>query len=103
MSEANVEMEDAENHPSEKSSVQENQEDVFILDAAAGNAIPLNDSCEASSSEPSVLVNAIKTLQQNQEVLASRLDKHDEAHEEVITFKKKRSDNTSEIQDLLAK
>src|SRR3954470_2219311 len=57
-SDSDVEMEDAENHPSEKSPVQENQDVVLPLDAAAGNAIPLNDSCASFSAEPSILVNA---------------------------------------------
>src|SRR4051812_47242195 len=58
-SDSDVEMEDAENHFSEDSLVQENQDDVLTLDAAAGNAIPLNDSHASSSTEPSILVNAI--------------------------------------------
>ncbi|XP_058744262.1 uncharacterized protein LOC131616833 [Vicia villosa] len=103
MSEADAEKQSAENHPAEKLPVQENQDDVLMIDAAVEHAIPLDDSCEASSDEPSVLVNAMKALQKNQADLASHLDKHEDTHNEFRSFMKTQSASTSEIQHLLAK
>src|SRR3954466_13709006 len=59
MSEADAEKQSAENHPAEKLPVQENQDDVLMIDATIEHATPFNDSYEASSDEPSVLVNAM--------------------------------------------
>src|SRR4051812_32613688 len=63
MSEADAEKQVDENHPAEKLHAEENQDEILMIDASVGNAIPLNDSCASSSAEPFVLVNAIKALQ----------------------------------------
>src|SRR4051812_26067305 len=64
-SEADAETQDAENHPAMLSPLKKNQADVLMVDAAAKTPL-LDNSFDASSAGPSILMNTMKALQQNQ-------------------------------------
>ncbi|XP_058759910.1 uncharacterized protein LOC131633216 [Vicia villosa] len=66
-----AETQDAQNHPAMQHPLKENQADVLMLDAAAETPL-LDNSFDASSTGPSILMNTMKALHQNQDDLASQ-------------------------------
>src|SRR3954465_2119750 len=92
---ASMQEADAEDHVAKSDPVEEIPANDLSMEAADQHVIPVDQSCEASSDEPSRLARTLEEIQRRQDEQSSRNDKYD-------AFIERQEGHNNEMKEMLA-